>query len=229
MNESQVTADTCPNCGTAVPWSARFCPACGLQVEAGSTERAEIPLDETGPVPVSIERTEPHFFGVAPPNLLLGTAALAFVLALVLFAGGRWPYGLILVGAASLLLAAYLEAVRRRPDSRLVRTSNDARERARASWDQLRARQTALAEARRIQTALLHLESDRKDATYALGTAAYARDAGAEAAARTRLEELEDRERALRAELTEVVSRGEERIRQARLPVEDTMMVPPAR
>jgi hypothetical protein len=230
MNESQqATTDTCANCGAAVPWSARFCPACGVQVEAGSTERADIPPHETGPVPVSVERSEPHFFGVAPPNLLLATAVLVAVFAVVLFAGGRWPYGLILIGASALLLAAYLEAVRRRPDSKLTRTSSDARERARSSWEQLRARQAAVAETRRIQGALLRLESDRKDAVYALGAAAYARNAGAEAAARSRLEELDEQERALRAELARTVSRAEERIRQARLPVEDTMMVPPSR
>jgi hypothetical protein len=229
MTESQVTDETCANCGAHVPWSARFCPACGVQVDAGSTEQAELPPHETGPVPVSVERTEPHFFGVAPPNLLLATAVLVAVLAIVLFAGGRWPYGLILVGAAALLLAAYLEAERRRPDSRLTRTSSDARERARSSWEQLRARQAAMAETRQIQGALLRLESDRKDAVHALGTAAYARDADAEAATRSRLDELDEQERSLRAELARAVSRAEERIRKARLPVEDTMMVPPSR
>src|SRR5262249_62040721 len=94
--------------------------------------------------------------------------------------GGRGRYGVTLLGGSSLLFGAYLEAERRRPNSRLTRTSSDARERARSSWEQLRARQGALAEARRVQSALLRLEADRKDALHALGTAAYTRDTAGE-------------------------------------------------
>ena len=137
-----------------------------------------MPPNETGPVPVSVQRTEPHWFGVAPPHVLLAIAAIAFVFAIVLFATGHWPYGLILLGAAALLLAAFLEAARRRPDSGVTRASVDARERARSSWETLRARQVAAVEARRIQSALLLLDSDRGRALQDLGAAAHARRRG---------------------------------------------------
>jgi len=225
MSASRVAADPCPNCGVDLPPNARFCPACGMQVESGSTLQADVPTSEDWPVPVSVERTEPHWFGVAPPHLLLALAAVAFVVALVLFATGHWPYGLILLGAASLLLAVFLEAARRRPDSNVVRVSADARERARSSWETLRARQTAAVEARRIQGALLLLDSDRRAALLELGAAVHAGDAEAEATHRARLVEIDERERGLRSHLDETLGEADERIRKAQLPVQDTMLV----
>ena len=227
MTESPVAADPCPNCGTELPAAARFCPACGAQVNEGSTVTAAVPPNETGPVPVSVQRSEPHWFGVAPPHLLLAIAAIAFVIAIVLFATGHWPYGLILLGAAALLLAAFLEAARRRPDSGVTRASVDARERARSSWETLRARQVATVQARRIQSTLLLLESDRRSALHDLGAATHAQDATAEAAVKARLAELEARETELRAQLDEALGDAHERIRKARLPVQETMMVLP--
>jgi hypothetical protein len=227
MSASQVAADTCPSCATNLPRDARFCPACGVQVDAGSTVQAAVPPNETGPVPVSLQRSEPHWFGIAPPHVLLATAAIAFVLAIVLFATGHWPYGLILLGGAALLLAAFLEAARRRPDSGVTRASFDARERARSSWETLRARQAATVEARRIQSALVQLESDRGRTLQDLGAAAHVGDAAAEAAVRARLGELDAPEAELRARLDATLGEADERIRKARLPVEDTMMVLP--
>jgi hypothetical protein len=227
MNASPVAADTCPNCGTGLPSTARFCPACGVQVDQGSTVREEVPPDETGQVPVTMQRSEPHWFGVAPPEVLLSVAVVAFVFAIVLFATGHWPYGLILLGAAALLLAAFLESARRRPQSVTRRVSVDARERARSSWDTLRVRQVATAEARRIRSALMHVESERRQAIHELGAAAHAGDADAEALVRARLAELDERETRLRAELDEVLGEANERIRKAQLPVQETMLVPP--
>jgi hypothetical protein len=196
-------------------------------VEAGSTVRSEVPPDETGAVPVSYERIEPRMYGVTPPRLLLGLATVAVVVALVLFVSGHWPYGLIVLGVAALLLAAFLEAVRRRPDSRLTRASVEARERARTGIETLRARQQAAAEARRIQNALFLVESDRRTALHDLGLAAHRGDTAAEGAARAHLAELDGRETALRAQLDEALVEAGERIRKARLPVQDTMMVLP--
>jgi hypothetical protein len=210
-----------------LPADARFCPSCGAQVDAGSTVRAQVPADETGPVPVALQRSEPHWFGVAPPQLLLAIAAVALVLALVFFALGHWPYGLILLGVGALLLAAFLEAAWRHPDSTVTRRSVAVRERARSSWQTLLARQVATAEARRIQSALLQLDSDRRSALQELGAAAHARDATVEAGARARLEELDARETALHAQLAETLGAADERIRRARLPVQETAIVPP--
>ena len=147
--------------------------------------------------------------------------------AIVLFATGHWPYGLILLGAAALLLAAFLEAARRRPESGVTRASVDARERARSSWETLRVRQAATVEARRIQSALLLIESDRRGALHDLGAAAHTGDSTAEETVRARLAELDAHESELRTQLDQALGEADERIRKARLPVQETMMVLP--
>ena len=229
MSASEAHAETCAACGADLPRNAHFCPACGRTVEdpVSSTLRAEVPPDETGPAPVHVQRAEPRWFGVTPPHLLLGVATAVCVVAIVLFATGEWPYGLILLGIGALLAAAFLEAVRRRPSSALVRTSTDARERARSLLETYRARSAASLEARRAQNRLLVLDSERRAALTELGAAAYARDSSAEAAVRARLDELDRRETELRASLDSALQEGEERIRKARLPVQETMMVVP--
>jgi hypothetical protein len=229
MSASPVPADTCPRCGVHLPLNARFCPACGITVEdrAGSTVRAEVPSDETGPVPVHVPRAEPRWFGVTPPHLLLGVAAVVCMVALVLFATGGWPYGLILLGIGALLVAAFLETARRRPSSGLTRTTSGASERWHSVFEAYRARSVAASEVRRIQSRLFLLESERRAALLALGSAAHARDSSAEAAVRARLDELDGREAELRAQLDSSLREAEERIHKARLPVEETMMVLP--
>jgi zinc-ribbon domain len=228
MSASAPVAEPCPTCGETLPVRARFCPSCGTELDepTGSTVRAPVPADETGPVPVSIQRVEPRLFGVAPQQLLLALAATALVIAIALFATGAWPYGLILLGIGALLLAAFLEAARHRP-SAAVRRAADARERAHSAWETWQVRAASAAEVRRIQSALAVLESDRRSALLDLGAAAHRGDSTGEATARAALGELDHREAQLRAGLEAAVEDAGERIRKARLPVEDTMMVLP--
>jgi hypothetical protein len=172
---------------------------------------------------------EPRWFGVTPPTLLLGVSIALVVFAIVLFGTGHWPYGLILLGLAALLLAAFMEAARRRPHEHTApRAGSDVREKARSRLEEWRARSTAAAEARRIQSALLLIESERKRALAELGAAAHLHDSTAEAAARSALTELDGRETALQAQLEEQLTLAGERIRKAKLPVQDTMMVLPS-
>lgn len=211
-------AERCRQCGAEAPFAARFCPACGELLE-----------DEHEPGPVSLQVAEPRWFGVTPPQLLLAVASAVVVLAIVLFAVGHWPYGLILLGLAALLLAAFLEAARRRPGAHpATRAGTAVRERTHSVLEELRARSTATADARRIQGGLLLIESERRQALTELGAAAHAHDSLAEAAARAKLTELDEREWALTAELEDRLAAAGERIRKARLPVQDTMMVLPA-
>jgi len=224
--------DACPHCGTELPRHSRFCPECGTPLEepADRTLQAELPPDEVGPVPVSMQVSEPRWFGVTPPSFLLGAAGALLVLAIVLFAVGHWPYGLILLGLAALLLAAFMEAARRRPHAseHAARAGTEVRERARSRLEEWRARSGAAAEARKIQSGLLLIEAERRSALADLGAAAHAGDGTAEAAARARLTEIDEREAALRAQLDERLTEAGERIRRARLPVQETMMVLPS-
>jgi hypothetical protein len=210
-------AEHCPQCGAETPFAARFCPCCGELLE-----------EEHEPGPVSLQVSEPHWFGLTPPQVLLGVAGAALLLAIVLFALGHWPYGLILLGLAALLLAAFMEAARRRPDAHpTARAGLVVRERTQSVLEELRARSTATAEARRIQSGLLLVETERRQALSELGAAAHAHDSTAEAGARAKLTELDEREWALTGELEERLAAAGERIRKARLPVQDTMMVLP--
>jgi hypothetical protein len=69
--------------------------------EADRAGRVELPSEEVGPVPVSLSRAEPRWFGVPPPLALLLLAGNAFAVAVALFVTGSWPYGLILIGVAA--------------------------------------------------------------------------------------------------------------------------------
>jgi hypothetical protein len=228
MSASAVAADhSCTHCGAELPRGARFCPSCGTPAAAGETSRAEIPSNETGPVPVSLDRVEPRWFGVTPPHLLLGVALVTVALALILFVTGHWPYGLIVLGLAALLLAAFLEVARRRPHTPVTRASVDVRERAGSLLETWRARASATAEARRIQSGLFLIESERRTALFELGEAAHRGDGIAEAGVRARLAELDAREAELRRALDERLEQAGERIYKARLSVQDTVMVNP--
>jgi hypothetical protein len=218
---------SCDNCGGALPENARFCPSCGTPTDAGETVREEVPLHENGQVPVSYDIAEPRFFGVTPPFLLLGLAVVLFVVAIVLFASGRWPHGLIALGIALFLVAAFLEAARRRPAKGLGRPTVAARERAQSTVETVRARAFATAEARRLRRVLIQLDADRRALLHDLGAATHFGDVEAQAAIRAELSELDMHEAQVRGELDAVFAHADERIRRAQLPVQETMMVLP--
>jgi hypothetical protein len=227
-HQSSATADACSGCGVELPPAARFCPECGTPVAvSGETVQLELPPEETGPVPVEFDRAQPRLFGVTPPALLLAVALGLLVLAVVLFFSGHWPFGLIVAGLAALLFAAFLEAARRRPTSRVTRASTDARERAGSMVETWRARAIATAEVRRIHSGLAIVEAERRSALLQLGEAAHQADGIAEAGVRARLTELDEHEARLRDELDARLDQAGERIRKARLPVQDTMMITP--
>ena len=191
--------------------------------QADRTQRVQLP-DETGPVPVSIVHAEPRWFGVPPPLLLFGLAASLFVLALVLLAVGSWPSGLILLGLSTLLTAAFLETARRRPGSERMRAAH--------SWTSSRlelAREHAkrLAEVQGLRGRRAVIESERRSALLRLGEATRSGDEEAVAAARTRLDELEQAEKALHGRLEERRTLTDERIRRVRMSIQETMVVVP--
>jgi len=194
---------------------------------AGATVHEEVPRAETGAVPVSFERVQPRLFGVAPPVLLLVVAVAIFALAIVLFGTGHWPFGLIVLGLAVLLFAAFMESARRQPSSRTRRASSDAREKAGSFFETWRVRATAAAEMRRIHSGIALVEAERRTALLELGDAAHRGDSLAEGGVRARLGALDAREAELRQELEIRLAQAGERIRKARLAVQDTMMVTP--
>jgi len=194
---------------------------------ANRTRRVQLPPEETGPVPVTLARAEPHWFGVAPPLMLLGTALLTLLLAVVLFALGSWPVGLVLLGLSALFAAGFIETARRRPDSGLTRASDEARSWASARFELVRARTSALAESQRVLGARAVIESERRMARLRLGEALASEDDEAAEAARERLRALQRAEEALDGRLEAGRARADERVHRVRLATEQTLVVPP--
>ncbi|MGH3105394.1 MAG: hypothetical protein ACRDN6_14985, partial [Gaiellaceae bacterium] len=117
---------SCPSCAGDVPDGSSFCPHCGTRLAVDDTEVIPPPPDETGQVPVHVAPSPPHLFGVTPPLALfaLGVSALAVGVLLLLI--DHPVLGVALVVAGLLLLAGFLGAARRKPDTAVARMSVDA-------------------------------------------------------------------------------------------------------
>jgi zinc ribbon protein len=217
----------CPTCDAPVPKGAAFCPACGTRIDAGETARAEVPLHETGPVPVTMQRVSPRWFGVTPPTLLFGVVCAVLVLAVVLLAGGHWISGLLVLGLALLLAAAFLEVGRRKPDAAVVKASVDAVDslRARAGFAAHAMLTTSAArkEIGRRRAELARLHSEREALFRGLGEAVYAGEDGAEQ--RARIAELDERGATLEAEAAEIAQQARAKVEKAQLEVQSTEVV----
>jgi len=191
---------------------------------ADQTRRLPLPPDETGPVPVSLSRAEPRWFGVPPPLLLFGLAVLSFALAVALFAGGSWPFGLILFGLAALFAAAFLEIARRRPSDAVVA----ARSWASSRLELLVARSSAVADEQRLRGDQAVIEAERRAALLRLGEAVQSQDEAAGAAARERLAELDRADKALDGRLAARLAQADQRVRRVRMSIQQTAIVQPS-
>ena len=225
MNAFPIRESACPSCGGELPPRARFCSRCGVSVDS-------LPPGETLHGPVARERVERRWFGVPARFLLLWVGFAALGAAAGLFATGSWAWGAVAVAVAVGLLALLGEAARRHGGVFVERSSQLAAEgRAQASstaeiW---RTRfDTKLAQWQ-TSSQLEQVERERAPVLEKLGEAVWRQDADAEAEARRRLEELDEQRQRVEDELSERLAGAEERIRVARIPVQDTMMVAPTK
>lgn len=220
----------CPSCGAAAPRLARFCPSCGTNLDAGATERAEVPPHETTPAPVTVTRVTPRWFGVTPPTAVFGLAAAALVVAVVLLVGERWIAGLLVLGLALLLFAAFLEVARRKPDAAVVQRAADAADsllaRAGFAAQAMRTRSSARREIARRRGELVRLMSERDALLRELGAAAYAGEEGTPV--RERIAAIDERATALTAEAQEIAEQARASVERAAVAVQPTEVTRPA-
>jgi hypothetical protein len=220
---------SCSNCGARLPKTSRYCPQCGHPAPAGETKVMELPPDETGRVPVEYGQAEPRYYGVTPTTLVLVLAGAALTLAVVLFALGHWPFGLIALGVSVLLVLVFLEAARRKPGGAVARSTADAldgfRARAGVAAGSLATRGRTARRLLALRRELPRMGVLRARLLFELGDAVYRGDDQATERARAQLGEL-DRLAALReAEVEAFVAQTQERLERRRLEVQPTEMV----
>lgn len=221
MSASPLPESLCPSCSEPLPSSARFCPACGAPADG------TLPL-ESARGPVTRERVEPRWLGLPAGFLLLCLGFAALGAAVGLFATGNWAWGVVAIFAAVAFFAALAEVSRGgRWTERSSRLAADRRAQAATTAEVWRTRLDASLTRWRTRSELERLEDERRPALQALGVAVWEGDAAAEEQARARLQELEAERERIERELESRLAETEERIRLARLPVQDTVMVAP--
>jgi len=222
MSASPIRESACRSCGAELPPGAHFCASCGA--------RADDPLLETVPGPVVHASVERRWLGVPARFVLLCLGFAALGAAIGLFATGSWAWGVVLLLLAAILLATLWEATRRSGDVWLQHSSRlaaDGRAHAATTAEIWRTRLDASLSRWRTRSRLDAIAVERGPALRALGDAVWRGDAVAERKARERLVELEQETKRTEDELTERLAGVDERIRRARLPVQETVMVTP--
>jgi ABC-type multidrug transport system fused ATPase/permease subunit len=163
-------------------------------------------------VPVTVTHPDRRYYGVTPTALALGLAAIAIVAAIVLFAVGHWPIGLILLGVGLLLLLLTVE-------------TGVFRDRAGVAADSFATRRRATTHILALRRELRKLAVLRGRLLFELGDAVYRDDEQATEAARRRLEELDEAWRRKEAEIQTVMAQAQDRLHRRRLEVQPTEMV----
>jgi hypothetical protein len=218
----------CATCGATLAKKARYCPQCGTPVADGDTQVIETPPEETGPVPVNVTRVEPRLYGVTPVYLTLGLAAAALAVTIIMFATGHWQVGLILFGVTIFLVLAFLEALRRKPEGAVIRSTADAfRDRAGFAAEAIATRGRTATHLLGARRDLQRLAQIRTGLLVELGEAVYRGDSEATETARSRLEELDRQAVQREAEMQDLLEATRQRLTRRRLEVQSTQVVEP--
>ncbi len=192
---------------------------------------AEPPRFETVPGPVVRESIERRWLGIPARFVLLCFGFAALGASIGLLATGSWAWGIVMLLLAVLMLAGLAEALRRQSGvwaQHSPRLAAEGRSHAATTAEVWRTRlETALGRWR-TRSRLDAIAVERGPALRSLGDAVWRGDSGAQREARQRLAGLEQERKSLENELAEQLARADERIRRARLPVQQTVMVAPA-
>jgi hypothetical protein len=190
----------------------------------------ELPSVETVRGPVVHESVEPRWLGLPARFVLLCLGFAALGAAIGLFATGSWAWGVVFLLLAIVLLAVLGEATRRSADAWMQHSSRlaaDGRTHVATSAEVWRTRLDTALNRWRTRSRLDAISVERGPALQALGGAVWRGDKSAEREARERLVELEQEGKRIEDELAERLAGADERIRRARLPVQETLMVTP--
>jgi hypothetical protein len=177
------------------------------------------------------DHIEKRWLGLPARFVLLCLGFAGFGAAIGLFATGKWGWGIVALLAAAILLAALADATRRRADvwsERSARFAADGRAQAATAAEVWRTRFDTSVNRWRTRSRLDQIVLERRPALQALGEAVWLKDRSAQSAAKERLTELEAERRRIEEEHAEHLAGAEERIRNARLPVQETLMVTPS-
>jgi hypothetical protein len=223
MSASPIGDSACRSCDAELAPGARFCSSCGAA--AGG-----LPPLETVPGPVVHESVKRRWLGLPARFVLLCLGFAAFGASIGLFATGSWAWGIVLLVLAIVVLAALAEATRRSADLWVRHSSRlaaDGRAHAATTAEVWRTRFDSAVSRWRTRSRLDSIAVDRGPALRALGDAVWRGDKAAQKEARQRLVELEQEGKRIEDELAERLAGADERIRRARLPVQETLMVTP--
>jgi hypothetical protein len=223
MSASPIPESACRSCAEELAQGARFCSNCGAPA-------GDLPPLETVPGPVVHGSAERRWLGMPARFVLLCLGFAAFGAAIGLFATGSWAWGIVALLLAAIVLIALAEATRRSADvwaRHSSRLAADGRAHAATAAEVWRTRLDSTVTRWRTRSRLDAIAVERGPALQALGDAVWRSDSDAEREARQRLVELEQEKKRIEDELAEQLAGADERIRRARLPVQETVMVTP--
>jgi hypothetical protein len=185
---------------------------------------------ETVPGAVVHESVERRWLGLPARFVLLCLGFAAFGASIGLFATGSWAWGIAMLLLAIVLLATLGEATRSSAGvwaQHSSRLAADGRAHAATTAEVWRTRLVSMFNRWRTQSRLDAIRIERGPALQALGDAVWRGDTSGQRQARQRLVDLEQEGKRLEDELAERLAGADERIRRARLPVQQTVMLTP--
>lgn len=215
--------DTCSHCGAELPQTATFCPSCGRRTDAP-------PPDPTELLPVMVPRSEPRYYGLAKPLLVLAVALTLVVVGIVVAITASFGVGVILIVLGVCLLPSFVAGLRRWPDTRIARASLSTAGRVRDEADV--AVQSFSAWSRtgrdivRLRRQQFQLRRERDAKIRELGVSAYTEDGRTEElrkAAKDLDRQIETNERMIQR----AIARARVKVRKERATVAPTEVIEP--
>src|SRR5581483_11306282 len=174
--------------------------------------------------PAEYERVQPHYFGLSPAGLVIGIAAVAFGAGVAALVTGHLAVGILLLVAALLLAALYVEQARR------SRSSSFDHTRALAGFTGASVRTWTRAgrEVTRLRFEANRLARERLQLQYALGGAAFDGDEARVAELRERLQKCVEQIEECAAQARRAVDSARARTSRERLAVASTEIRKPS-